>query len=170
MSAVNTIENTVQTGRPSEAVFRALLRTYGLLGRAMQPYFLRFGITGSQWGVMRILHNAEGEGLDGLRQADLSERLLIRPPSVTGVLDRLQRQGLIARGSSPKDGRAKQVSLTDAGRQLVDRILVNHGARISDIFATLNNDEHGELHRLLELVNARLEAQAEREENGPNHE
>src|SRR5437764_6423730 len=97
--------------QPAEETFRELIRTLGLLERAMQPYFARYGISGSQWGVLRSLHRAEADGLAGLRQTDLSERLLIRPPSVTGALDRLQRAGLVTRGGSATDLRAKQVSL-----------------------------------------------------------
>src|SRR5262245_55410997 len=85
------------TERPAVAAFRALLRNFGLVDRIMLPYFARFGISGSQWGVLRQLHRAEQEGLHGLRLTDLSERLLIRPPSVTGVVDRLERAGLVMR-------------------------------------------------------------------------
>src|SRR5437588_12552015 len=81
----------------TEQTCRALLRTLGLLKRVMEPYFARFGISGSQWAVLRTLLRAEAEGRKQLRLTDLGNRLLIRPPSVTGVVDRLQRMGLVAR-------------------------------------------------------------------------
>src|SRR5437763_15024677 len=93
----------------SETAVRALVRAFGLLERAMQPYFARFGISGSQWGVLRTLHRAEREGEAGLRLTDLSDRLQIRPPSVTGVVDRLERIGLVVRDASPSDLRAEEV-------------------------------------------------------------
>ncbi|PWT83061.1 MAG: hypothetical protein C5B58_07105, partial [Acidobacteria bacterium] len=89
--------------RPAEGTFREMIRTWGLLERIMQTYFARFGISGAQWGVLRNLHRAEQEGLGGLRLTDLSERLLVRPPSVTGVVDRLERAGLVVRDGSPTD-------------------------------------------------------------------
>src|SRR5205814_2284054 len=101
---------------PRESTFRELIRTLGLLERVQQTFFARFGISGSQWGVLRHLHRAEQEGLAGLRLTDLSDRLLVRPPSVTGVVDRLERAGLVVREGSPTDQRAKQVALTNAGR------------------------------------------------------
>src|SRR5438045_9539495 len=91
----------VPAARPAEGAFRELIRTYGLVERVMQPYFAGFGISGSQWGVLRNLHRAEQAGQTGLRVTALSERLLIRPPSVTGVVDRLQRAGLVARAEYP---------------------------------------------------------------------
>ena len=66
-------------GRPNEMAFRSLIRTLGLLKRVMEPHFARFGISGSQWGVLRTLHRAqEEEGLVDLRLIDLGDRLLIR--------------------------------------------------------------------------------------------
>src|SRR5262245_25784325 len=100
-------------------LFRQLLRTFGLVERTMQPYFARFGITGSQWGVLRNLQRANTGGLSGLRISDLSEKLLIQPPSVTGVVDRLERAGLVERKPDPDDLRATLVGLTTSGRQLV---------------------------------------------------
>src|SRR5437763_163965 len=89
--------------RPQDRAFRSLVRTFGLLERVMQPHFARFGISGSQWGVLRTLNRAEAEGTEGLRVTDLSDRLLIRPPSVTGVVDRLERAGLVVRDASMDD-------------------------------------------------------------------
>src|SRR2546423_3662025 len=96
----------------AETTFRSLIRTFGVLDRVMSPYFLRFGISGAQWGVLRTLQRAEADGIAALRVTELSERLLIRPPSVTGVVDRLVRDGLVKRESLPSDLRVKQISLT----------------------------------------------------------
>ena len=135
--------------RPAEGAFRQVLRTIGLLERVMQPHFARFGITGAQWGVLRSLHRAELEGHAALRLTDLSERLLIRPPSVTGVVDRLERAGLVSRDGSPTDLRVKQVALTPRGRQLVERVLRVHSAQIEAVMGGLTAEEQAELHRLL---------------------
>jgi len=143
--------------RPTEGAFRELIRIMGLLERVMQPYFAQFGISGSQWGILRNLHRAEQEGLPGLRLTDLSERLLIRPPSVTGVVDRLERAGLVVRDGSPTDLRAKQVVLTDKGRQLLERVLALHADQIDLVLGGLNPDEQVELERLLVGLKRHLE-------------
>jgi DNA-binding MarR family transcriptional regulator len=143
--------------RPTESAFRELIRTLGLLERIQQTYFARFGLTGSQWGVLRNLHRAEHEGLAGMRLTDLSERLLIRPPSVTGVVDRLERAGLVLREGSPTDLRAKQVALTDKGRELVERVLLVHGKQIDSVLGGLSSGELMEFHRLLSLFRQHLE-------------
>jgi DNA-binding MarR family transcriptional regulator len=144
--------------KPNEAAFRALVRTYGLVRRAAEPYFAQFGISGSQWGVLRVLHRGEQEGLAHLRLTDLGDRLLIRPPSVTTVVDRLHRLGLVTRDVSSQDLRAKQISLTDPGRRLVLKILQNHPRHIKMILGGLTGQQQDELRRLLDRLSEQLES------------
>jgi DNA-binding MarR family transcriptional regulator len=141
----------------SEATFRSLLRVFGLIRRVMEPYFATFGISPSQWAVLINLHRAKAEGMDGLWLKEIGERLIIRPPSVTGVVDRLQRMGLVARAASSADSRAKQVSLTPAGIQMVDRILEGHPAKINTLFAGLTTTEQNQLQQLLDKMSTHLE-------------
>ena len=143
---------------PADAAFRSLLKTLGLLKRVMEPYFSRFGISGSQWGVLVTLHRTEAEeGRRALRLTDLGDRLIVRPPSITGVVDRLQRMGLVARTASADDHRAKDVSLTAAGRDLVRRILEHHPAQVRSAFQGLSGAEQGEFQRLLDRLSSHLE-------------
>lgn len=138
---------------------RELIKTFGLVERVMQPYFARFGITGSQWGVLRVLQRAESEGLVALRLNELSERLLIQPPSVTGLVDRLQRMGLVSREASATDMRARQIRMTAAGRRLVGRILLEHQAQIDAVLAGLPAGQQAELGRLLAALGRHLQEQ-----------
>jgi MarR family 2-MHQ and catechol resistance regulon transcriptional repressor len=146
---------------PAEATFRSLIRTFGALERVMQPYFMRFGISGAQWGVLRTLQRAEDEGVPSLRVTELSQRLLIRPPSVTGVVDRLVREGLVIKESLPSDLRVKQVSLTPVGRQRVHDVLDVHGAQVAKVLSGLLPAEQTEFGRLLDRLREHLGAMAE---------
>ncbi len=132
-----------------ENALREVIRTNGLVERVMHPYFARFGISGSQWGVLRNLHRAEQEGHPGLRLSELSQRLLIRPPSVTGLIDRLERARLVTRFASPADLRVRQIRLTTAGRELVERILVQHDNQVERVLGGLSAADQAELGRLL---------------------
>jgi DNA-binding MarR family transcriptional regulator len=151
------IKQTAVPGPPTEDAFRAFIRTYGLVKKVMEPYFTRFGISDSQWGVLRSLHRAEQNGQSGLRLTDLGDRLLIRPPSVTGVVDRLQRSGLVSRSACQTDLRAKNVSLTDAGRALVLHVLEEHSTKIGSVLAGLSLEQQRTLHQLLKQWGSHLE-------------
>ena len=156
----------------AEPAFRALISTFGLLKRVMDPYFAHFGLSGAQWGVLRTLQCMEDGGHPEPRLTDLGNRLLVRPPSMTGAVDRLQRLGLVRRSASPTDQRAKHVSLTPAGRALVERVLEHHPAQIGAVLGGLRPAEQVQLQALLSRLEAHLQTMAERNEGTaavPNH-
>jgi DNA-binding MarR family transcriptional regulator len=160
MSLPNGPLNSGTPPTSAETAFRSFIRTFGLVERAMQSHFQAFGISGSQWGVLRNLHRAEEAGEGGLRLTDLSHRLLIRPPSVTGAVDRLEDAGLVARTAVPGDLRAKRVALTAEGRAVVERVLTVHGRQIAKVMAGLSTDEQHELNRLLTRLGENLQLSA----------
>ena len=129
----------------AESTFHALLRTFGLLRQVMGPYFARHRISGSQWGILRALQRAGDEGQPEPRVTELGQRLLIRPASVTGAVDRLERQGLVQRSASKEDQRVRRVRLTSQGRKLVARVLKGHAAQIESLFTGLTARELDDL-------------------------
>jgi len=75
------------------------------------------GTTRAQWVVLFRLRACEG-----LSQVDLADVLELQPISLVRLLDRLVEQGLLERRHDPKDRRANQLFLTEAGRSLVDEL------------------------------------------------
>ena len=145
-------------GKCTEQAFRAFVRTTGLFRNRMDPYFAKFGISASQWGALRALQRAEGEGLHGLRLTDLGQRLLVKAPSISGVVDRLERAGLVTREASSQDLRAKRVSLTADGRKLLERVLQEHPRQIKTIMAGLSGREQEQLLHLMRRLGEHLES------------
>ncbi len=147
----------------TEAVFHALLRTWGKLRQVQEPYFARFGVSGAQWGILRVLQRAEHAGETALPLNTVAQRMLIQPPSVTGVVDRLERLGLVKRSPSKQDARVRHLSLTPRGRKLVDRVLVGHGDRIASLFAEHSPEELEAMQGMLKRLEARLTLLASQE-------
>jgi DNA-binding MarR family transcriptional regulator len=149
---------TLPPPRPqTETVLRSLARAYGLMRRVAGPHFARFGVSVSQWTVLRALQRAHEEGLVALRQNELGARLLVQPPSVTGVVDRLRRMGLVTSAVSRSDQRAKEIRLTPLGRRRVAEIVAAQPARQRLLLAGLAPRERRELHRLLDRLGDHLE-------------
>ena len=142
---------------PAEAAFASFIKTLGLLKRVMEPHFASFGLSSAQWGVLHTLHRCAADGVAAPRLTDLGDCLIVRPASITGVVDRLQRMGLVARTASASDHRAKNVTLTAAGRDLVARVLEHHPAQVRRVMQGLSGSEQGELNRLLEQMASHLE-------------
>jgi DNA-binding MarR family transcriptional regulator len=59
---------------------------------------------------------------EGLAQSELAEKLLVRPPTISNSLDRIETAGWIVRRPDPDDRRISRVYLTEAGRALQDAV------------------------------------------------
>lgn len=59
---------------------------------------------------------------EGLAQSELAERLLVRPPTISNSLERMETAGWIVRRPDPDDRRVSRVYLTDAGRELQESV------------------------------------------------
>jgi MarR family transcriptional regulator, organic hydroperoxide resistance regulator len=71
------------------------------------------GVTGPQRMVVRIVGR-----FPGMSAGRLAEILHIHPSSVTGILKRLDRKGLITRRADPRDGRRAFLGLSERGRKI----------------------------------------------------
>lgn len=74
---------------------------------------------------------------------ELAAVLCCEPPNVTYVISKLEKQGLVVRRPDPADGRAKQLVLTEAGRELRLDLLRRMGT--ASPLDHLSHDERGAL-------------------------
>lgn len=85
------------------------------------------------------------------RQAGMLElgvHLGLDKSSMTGLVGRAEKRGLVRRSPSPHDGRAVLVSLTPRGQELVERGVAEIGRRITELTDHLTAAERAELTRL----------------------
>jgi DNA-binding MarR family transcriptional regulator len=82
----------------------------------------------------------------------LGRHLGLDKSSVSGLVDRAQRRGLVDRTVSATDRRAFQVSITDTGRQLAEQVAAGFTARIHTLVAVLPDTDR----KLLSQVAARI--------------
>jgi DNA-binding MarR family transcriptional regulator len=78
----------------------------------------------------------------------LGRHLGLDKSSITGLVDRAQRRGLVTRTVSSVDRRSFQVSITDAGRQLVEQVAAQFAERIEGCVAPLPEADRKRLSRM----------------------
>jgi len=93
---------------------------------------------------------------DGLKMSELSRLLMVSNGNVTGVVDRLVEDGLLARGHSPHDRRASVVRLTETGRAAFGQMAAEHEEWVDELFASLDRETIDDLTRHLDRLNASL--------------
>lgn len=89
------------------------------------------------------LNRADREG--PVRLTTLAAREGISQPSMTQLIQRLERAGLVTRLPDPDDGRAALIDITDAGRTLLDERRRQRRQRLTTLLATLTPEEQCEL-------------------------
>ncbi len=95
---------------------------------------------------------------EGLTMGELSRRLMVTNGNVTGLIDRLVTEGLVARQPAAHDRRAQVVRLTPAGKQAFDAMIPKHQDFIAERFQGISRAELAELHRLLGKLKTSFEA------------
>jgi DNA-binding MarR family transcriptional regulator len=109
----------------------------------IEPYDL----TPPQFGLLAFLWQQ-----DGLTQVELSEKGQIDRTTIGGLVDRLEKTGLVERRQHPQDRRAYKIHLTERGREM-EVMLSACADRSRDRFTKgLNEQEISELIRMLEIL------------------
>jgi MarR family transcriptional regulator, 2-MHQ and catechol-resistance regulon repressor len=83
---------------------------------------------------------------------EIQGKVLLASGSMTAAVDRLERKGLIKRGSAPTDRRAKVLHLTPEGKRVVEAAFSRHAAELEFALAVLNPTERRELYALLKKL------------------
>jgi DNA-binding MarR family transcriptional regulator len=104
--------------REHEAIL-GLLRTAAIVDHATDEALRPFGLTGTQFNVLRILR---GAGQDGLCGREIGERMITKVPDVPRLLDRLEKAKLITRERDRDDRRHVTARITTKGTELLDTI------------------------------------------------
>lgn len=88
-----------------------------LVTSAYTPYFKKFGITYPQYLVLMVLWEKDNRVI-----SEITELLKLETNTVTPLLQRMEKQGLIVRQKSVSDSRQRLVSLTKEGKKLEEQI------------------------------------------------
>jgi MarR family transcriptional regulator, organic hydroperoxide resistance regulator len=145
------MEVVTTTPPPSADTDAPAAEAWGLLRMLFGQHRRRFLIAAAEFD----LHAAQAGALLNLATPlpmhALATLLVCDSSNVTGIVDRLEARGLVARRSSPDDRRVKHVVLTPAGQRLRERVLSRVG-RPPDGLERLSADEQRQLRDLLRRV------------------
>lgn len=116
------IEEEIQQKKFKSAHQKAvinLIYTSNWLQSKHHGYFKKFGITGQQFNILRIL---KGQHPASISATAIKSRLLDQNSDVSRLLDRLVAKNLITKSTCPKDKRATDVNITPQGMDLLKEI------------------------------------------------
>ena len=113
----------------------------------LEPVYKAHGLEPGWHDVLATLRRS---GPDyRLRPTDLTNASMLTSSGTTKRLDKLEQAGLIRREADPNDRRGTLITLTDAGRALIDSVTAAHLANEAGLIAALDADEQALLAGLL---------------------
>lgn len=145
----DTLRQTRPFGSPAQEAALAIVRVAADLWSGVEKLFKPYGITATQYNVLRILR---GSGPEGLCRNDIIVRMITPMPDVTRLIDRLEEAGLVTRTRDAGDRRLVTTRVTEKGLELLAAldplVLEEHERQM----AHLGDDERHALIALLEKV------------------
>ena len=131
-----------------------ILRTSDQFQNRFGRLFREYGLTTSQYNVLRILRG-EGKPMPSLEIAD---RMVQVVPAITGLIDRLEKQNLVKRERCTKDRRVVYVDLTTKAVKLLRELDEPDVELHQQLIGHLTRRELNQLSRLLEKARQSLPA------------
>jgi len=132
--------------QPESAVVYALARTYNLLVRRLSLIYRQFGLTVSGFNLLLLLQR--GKDPDSFTQREIGKRLVVSASDMSGLIDRMEKKGLVKR-TSGKDRRSYLLRSTHKGKKLVEKVWPKHALAIEQMTLVLDSQDRENLLRVL---------------------
>lgn len=116
----------------------SIIKTSSMLLRLSDRFFAPFKTTDIQFNILMILKNSDQEGIS---QQKLSEKLVVTKSNVVGLVDRMEKQGLVERKAHPTDRRFNRIVITEKGTALVEKVEVHYYQEVDRMMSGISDSE-----------------------------
>jgi DNA-binding MarR family transcriptional regulator len=141
-----------------DQILEAIVYLYTESRRITKELARRAELTGPQLTVLKML-----EGVGDLSLTELSERIRAQNSTVTGIIDRMEREGLVLRARSTEDRRVVRISLTDKGAKIARDIDVEPMEIFRAALESLSPNEMRDLFKILTKIARRVQSIVKRD-------
>ncbi|GGE27133.1 MarR family transcriptional regulator [Pullulanibacillus camelliae] len=128
-------------------LFRIWMKASKAVALNIQKDIESYSISNDNFMILELLYS---KGPHPVQK--ISETFSIPSGSITYVVDKLEKKGLVERQPNPNDRRASNVVLTETGKALFDDIFPKHVATISENLSFISNEEKEQLIDLLKRI------------------
>lgn len=115
---------------------RELARAYQAFADYSAQHIRETGLTPPQFDVVATLGNT-----NGMNMTDIAQKTLVTKGTLTGIIDRLEKKGLVARVVPPENRRSFVIILTPEGEQTFNKVFPAHIAYLQERFERLSPQE-----------------------------
>lgn len=127
-------------------VFLSILHTGDVVSRSEADFLAEYGLNQARLIVLVLLDNA---GNGSLRSSELADHAKVSRATITGLLDTMEKAGLIARAADPRDRRVWNVKITRKGEKKLREVQPRLTKWSQGILSALSPGERSQLIKLL---------------------
>lgn len=136
----------------------SLLRAREAVMKNFTSHLRQHEISTQQWRVLRALFDAIDSDIPEVEMTALSEQCFLLLPSLSRIIQNLEKRKLVERRISAKDQRRSMISLSESGIKLVDLMAPQSEARYAHITEVFGYGKLELLYELLEELTDKLTA------------
>lgn len=120
----------------------------------LEKFFSQYNLSSGRFTLMILLFRHG----DGLIPSELAQTVGVTQATISGLINSLEKAGIVQRKTHEKDGRSYVIKLTEKGLQLTGEILPDYHARINNFWSKFPSEEKNQLtgyfERLIKQMNA----------------
>lgn len=128
-------------------LFIVFSRAYRAVNDQVNKSIHSFGVNPTEFAVLELLYH---KGDQPLQQ--IGEKILLASGSITYVIDKLEKKGLIVRKACEKDRRVTYASITDKGIAFIEEVFPKHEQTIHETLSGLTAEEKEQAIALLKKL------------------
>jgi MarR family transcriptional regulator, 2-MHQ and catechol-resistance regulon repressor len=117
-------------------LFIVISRAFRAINEYSNQFIRKSGLHPTEFAVLELLYH---KGEQPLQQ--IGGKILLASGSITYVVDKLEKRGLLIRVACPDDRRVTFAQITEKGREFIDSIFPEHQNRIHQMMSVLTPDE-----------------------------
>lgn len=122
-------------------------RVFHLVNNMTESYLSKNNLTFNQFKVLEVLYH-----LGDLNIGSITKLTSSTPGNTTVVVKNLKRDNLISSIKDPNDSRASILSITQDGKDIIERVFPGHAQNLFDFMKVLSDDEISTLYDLLNKI------------------
>lgn len=132
-----------------------LLRVASDMITAMDEELAGHGTSQGRFTILMLLENCSQPSMS---PSELAEMSGVSRASISGLLDGLEKSGMVRRGADRRDGRGRPVHITAKGKHFLDKILPAHFTWLARVMQNLSHKERRQLIELVSKIDPNVKA------------
>jgi DNA-binding MarR family transcriptional regulator len=113
-----------------------------------------FMLTDTQFNILMLLKYQSENGR--INQTQLGNMLLIHRSNITGIIDRMEKAGLVRRIADTEDRRINYIEMTEKGKEILEKAHKVYYKRLDEVMSVLSDSDNKHIRTSLEVIRKQL--------------